>query len=150
MPLKKACRQGGPEQAPQAVQIPDWAQPLIDALGRRNISVSWARLSSMQWIAIQELIKKRGVDRLAAVAASRWNPRDPIKFASLLLTIWLEHPDPSTGSQSPSPAPAALPDWCKHPDCDEISRTRETEDDRGIRSLTRCPDCHPDRKGRAA
>lgn len=151
MPFK-SLQAGGQEEAPlQSVQIPDWAQPLIDALARRSISVSWARLSSMQWIAIQELMNKRGIDSLVSVAASRWNPRDPIKFASLLLTIWLEYPDPSAGSQvQRTSRQSELPEWCKHPDCDEISRTRETEDARGLRSAVPCSDCSPKAKGQAA
>jgi hypothetical protein len=137
------------------VRVPDWAQPLIDALARRGISVSWARLGTGQWFAIQQLINTRGVDAMAGIAASRWNPRDPIKFASLLLTIWLEHPMPSPSSQSPRDDPnrdprANWPDWCKDPDCDEVTRRRRIEDDDGIRTLIRCPHCHPDRKESAA
>lgn len=150
MPFK-SLQAGRPEGVPQqGVQTPDWAQPLIDKLDSKGIRVSWARLSNFQLLGIQELINKRGIDSLVATAVSRWNPRDPIKFASLLLTIWLEYPDATPGSQQRSSRPTDLPNWCKDPDCDEQSRTHEVEDDRGLRTLQRCPDCHPASKGHAA
>lgn len=143
--FRTAAKGGG---QPAGVVIPDWAQPLIDELDRLNIHCSW-RLSSMQWVAVQELINTRGVPFLVEQARRRWNPNDPIKFASLLIQIWLEIPAPAP-KQRASPQSQQLPEWCKHPDCDEKTRTREIEDDRGIRSLERCPDCNPKAKGQAA
>jgi hypothetical protein len=54
-------------------------------------------------------------------------------------------------SDAPKPDPRAnWPDWCKDPDCDEITRRRQVEDSTGIRTLVRCQQCHPDRKESAA
>lgn len=143
---KPASRQGS---TPEPVTLPDWTQPLIDALDRKGISVSWGRLGTGQLLAIQELINTRGVNALAEIAASRWNPRDPIKFASLLLNIWLEHPAPSQGSRAPHASPEKPP-WCEDPDCDPITRTRDIENDRGLRFSQPCAKCHPNRKAPAA
>jgi len=135
---KPAGRQG---RAPEAVTLPEWTQPLVDALNRKGIGVSWANLGTGQLLAIQELINTRGVQALADIAASRWHPRDPIKFASLLLKIWLEYPAPSR-SGPPVPA-AAKPPWCGDPYCDEITRTRDAERPDGLRVSVPCPHCHP-------
>lgn len=144
---KPAGRQGS---APEAVALPDWTQPLIDALNRKGISVSWGNLGAGQLFAIQELINTRGVHTLAEIAASRWNPRDPIKFISLLLKIWLEHPAPSRSAQTTRAPAAEKPPWCGDPDCDEITRTRDVETDTGHFLSAPCPHCHPNRKKTAA
>lgn len=34
--------------------------------------------------------------------------------------------------------------WCGDPDCDEISRTRDTTDGQGYATVTPCGQCHPD------
>lgn len=142
--FRTAAKGGG---QPAGVVVPDFAQPLIDGLDRLNIHCSW-RLSSGQWMAVQELINTRGIPFLVEQARRRWNPNDPIKFASLLIQIWCEIPAPSRPSSSGQKSQQT--EWCKHPDCDEKTRTREIEDARGIRSLERCPDCHPNAKGQAA
>lgn len=144
---KPASRQ---ESKPEAVALPEWTQPLIDALNRKGVSVSWAYLGPGQLVAIQELINTRGVQALADIAASRWNPRDPIKYVSLLLKIWLEHPAPSLGSQASRPSSQPKPPWCEDPDCDPVTRTRDIENDRGLRFSQPCAKCHPNRKAPAA
>ncbi|MFI8962100.1 hypothetical protein ACIGO8_08285 [Streptomyces sp. NPDC053493] len=124
----------------------------------KSIDISWGRLSNLQWIAVQQLIKSHGIPYLVHIASSRWNPRNPIRFGTLLLDIWLEYPAPPVGSPwHPDTATArkqptnnSKPPHCGHPDCDPVSRTRETENDRGLRSLQPCPDCHPTSKGQAA
>lgn len=138
----RTAAKGGGQLA--GISIPEWAQPLVDALSDSNIHLSW-RLSTMQWAAVQELINTRGVPFLAEQARRRWNPKDPIKFASLLIQIWCEIPAPSQRKQQETPA-ASWPPHCGDPDCDEVTRTREVEHANGIRSLTPCPNCHPSRK----
>ncbi|MFE3657234.1 hypothetical protein [Streptomyces sp. NPDC059165] len=139
--------------------IPGWAQPLLDELQMKGIAVGWGRLSHFQWVAVQQLMKSHGVSYLVYIAKSRWNPSNPIRFGSLLLDIWREFPAPPPGSpwhpdtlaaRGRKETTASKPPHCGHPDCDEQTRTRETEDTRGIRSLERCPDCHPNTKGHAA
>jgi hypothetical protein len=155
----KSSNYVGEQQLPSP--IPDWSQPLIDTLQMQGISVGWGRLSTLQWIIVQQLIKSHGTAYLVHIAKSRWNPQNPIRFGSLLVDIWREFPAPppgspwhpdtiAAGSQKQTGRRSTKPPHCGHPDCDEISRTRETEDARGIRSLQPCPDCHPNAKGHAA
>jgi hypothetical protein len=141
----------------QATRIPDWAQPLLDALHMKDITVGWGRLSTLQWIAVQQLMKSHGTPYLVHIAGSRWNPKNPIRFGTLLLDIWHEYPAPPPGSPwHPStaarkqPSSNSKPPHCGHPDCDPVSRTREVEHDNGLRTLKHCPDCHPTTKGQAA
>lgn len=143
----RTAAKGGAQQ-PGSVLIPEWAQPLVNALSDRDIHLSW-RLSNMQWIAVQELINTRGVPFLVEQARRRWNPKDPIKFASLLIQIWSEIPAPAPRKARDAPA-VDKPPHCGDTDCDEITRTREVEDADGLRVLVRCPACHPDRERNAA
>ena len=142
----------------QGTPIPDWAQPLLDALHLKGITVGWGRLSHLQWIAVQQLMKSHGTPYLVHIANSRWNPSNPIRFGTLLLDIWREYPAPPTGSPwhpdtataRNRPSKSSKPPHCGHPDCDPVSRTREIEHDSGLKTLEHCPDCHPTSKGHAA
>lgn len=144
-------------QASSGSRVPDWAKPLIDALGVKGIAVSWTRLSNLQWVIVQQLMKSHGIPYLVHLAGLRWNPRNPIKFGTLLIDVWREYEAPPPGSPwRPQPAPQSSerserPPYCGDPDCDEITRMRQHEDDNGLRSLYPCPDCHPkSRKDTAA
>jgi hypothetical protein len=136
--------------------VPDWARPLIDALGVKGISVSWTRVSNFQWVIVQQLIKSHGIPYLVHLAGLRWNPRNPIKFGTLLLEVWREYEPPPLGSpwrprpQEQGSRHSERPPYCGDPDCDEITRMRQREDDNGLRSLYPCPNCHPSRKDTAA
>ena len=142
----------------QGTPIPTWAQPLLDALHMKNINVGWGRLSHLQWIAVQQLMKSHGTPYLVHIANSRWNPSNPIRFGTLLLDIWREYPAPPAGSPwrpdtanaRKRPSGSNKPPHCGHPDCDEQTRTREIEHDNGLKTLEHCPDCHPTSKGHAA
>ncbi len=140
-------------------RVPDWAKPLIDALGVKGIAVSWTRTSNFQWVIVQQLMKSHGIPYLVYLAGTRWNPRNPIKFGTLLIDIWREYDAPPVGSPwhpsrhtQTAPGPGTQkPPHCGHPDCDPDSRLRETEDDQGLRRVHPCPDCHPSvQKGHAA
>ncbi|MGQ4343521.1 helix-turn-helix domain-containing protein [Streptomyces sp. SAS_275] len=137
-------------------RVPDWAKPLIDALGVKGIAVSWTRMSSLQWITVQQLLKSHGIPYLVHLAGLRWNQRNPIKFGTLLLDVWREYEAPPPGSPWRPRQPEqggqqpTRPPYCGDPDCDEITRLREHEDDNGLRSLYPCPACHPSRKDKAA
>ncbi|WP_282084071.1 helix-turn-helix domain-containing protein [Streptomyces tendae] len=142
-----------------STRVPDWAKPLIDALGIKGIAVSWSRTSNLQWVIVQQLMKSHGIPYLVHLAGTRWNPRNPIKFGTLLIDIWREYDAPPVGSPwhpsrqtQTTPGPGTQkPPHCGHPDCDPASRLRETEDDQGLRRVHPCPDCHPNvQKGHAA
>lgn len=136
--------------------IPDWAQPLIDALGMKGIAVGWGRMSNFQWIAVQQLMKSHGVPYLVYIASTRWNPNNPIRFGTLLLDIWREFPAPPVGSpwhpatqakrSDQKRAAADKPPHCGDIDCDPDDRMRESIDSDGLRVYTPCPQCHPSRK----
>ncbi|MFC8547411.1 hypothetical protein ACFUMI_07240 [Streptomyces sp. NPDC057273] len=142
----------------QGNQIPGWAKPLLDALHMKGIDIGWGRLSNFQWVAVQQLLKSHGIPYLVHIANSRWNPRNPIRFGTLLLDIWHEFPAPPAGSPwHPATSAASKqtsstnrPPHCGDPDCDPVSRTREIEHDSGHKTLEHCPDCHPSSKGQAA
>lgn len=127
----------------------DYIQPLITAMTDAEIRVSW-QMQAQDTQAIARVQERAGIDQMVAFARNiQARTREPISFATFFLKSgWLGLPPMSTrpASQKPSAAPA----HCGHPDCDPITRTRETEDDRGLHSLIHCPDCHPARKGQAA
>ncbi|MEU5016384.1 hypothetical protein AB0G60_03005 [Streptomyces angustmyceticus] len=137
-------------------RIPDWSQPLMDALQMKGITVSWGRMSDLHWITVQQLMKSHGVPYLVNIATTRWNPRNPIRFGTLLIEIWREysapppgspwHPDTQSKREQQHRADADKPPHCGDPDCDEKTRYREIENDNGIRSLVPCPNCHPSQK----
>lgn len=143
----RTAARGGEQAAVAGLVTPEWAQPLLDELGARDMSVSW-RLSPMQWIAVQQLINTRGVPFLVEQARRRWNPKDPIKFASLLIQIWTEIPAPPQARAARESAQRDA--HCGDPDCDEISRTRDIEVGDGLKASVPCSACHPNRKERAA
>lgn len=67
------------------------------------------------------------------------------------VAIYLHRLDPANLPDPPrlrtaraaAPAAPALPDWCKHIDCDEYSRNREYRDAEGFLRRTPCHVCHP-------
>lgn len=142
-----------------STRVPEWAKPLIDALGIKGMAVSWTRVSNFQWLIVQQLMKSHGIPYLVHIAGTRWNPKNPIKFGTLLLDIWREFEPPPAGSPWHPAAQAgrasgsetkAKPPYCGDPDCDEITRLRQREDENGLRSVYPCPQCHPSRKDSAA
>lgn len=137
------------------IPIPPWAQPLVDALQMKGVSVSWGRTSNLQWVIVQQLIRSHGIPYLVHIASTRWNPQHPIRFGKLLIEIWREYPAPPVGSpwhpatqaaRAERDAPVQLPPYCGDIDCDPVDRLREIETDDGLRVSTPCPVCHPSRK----
>lgn len=141
------------EQASSSEQrIPrafDYCQPLITAMTDAGMHVSW-QMSAEDWQSVARVLERAGVDAMVTFARGT-KTREPVRFAKFFLKAgWLGLPPKSTKPTASTRPVRAVPDWCKHPDCDPVSRTRETEDARGIRSLHPCPDCHPKAKGQAA
>lgn len=141
------------EQASQEASQPDpfaICQPLITAMTAAGLAVSWS-MKPTDWADIAETVQRAGVPAMVAFArATAATAREPIRFATFFLRCGWKGLPPAARTLPAPPASGPAP-HCGHPDCDPVTRTREIEDDRGIRSLTRCPDCHPAaQKGHAA
>lgn len=147
-PTSESGQAGSQDRIPRAF---DYCQPLIAAMTDAGLDVSW-QMNADDWQSVARVLERAGVERMVKFALET-KARTPIRFATFYLKAgWLGLAPKST---RPRPAArdarAAWPGWCKHPDCDEITRTRETEDDRGLRAVHPCPDCHPNiQKGHAA
>ncbi|MFE6127497.1 hypothetical protein ACFQ6Q_04355 [Streptomyces sp. NPDC056437] len=115
-----------------------------------GLVVSWSMKPS-DWIEISRIVQRTGVPAMVAFARdTKASSRQPIRYATFFLRGGWKGLPPASTAPPPRDPKSAKPPHCGHPDCDEVSRTRETEDERGIRSLDRCPDCHPASKGHAA
>jgi hypothetical protein len=143
---------GDGEQAGHEERIPDafaYCQPLIKAMTDAGLVISW-QMSAEDWQSVARVQQRAGVEQMVKFALGA-KSRAPIRFATFYLRAgWLGLPPKST---KPAPQPKhlrVLPDWCKDPDCDEITRMRQVEDSNGLRSLRPCPECHPNRKDSAA
>ena len=144
----KELATGKPEK-PDAFQI---CQPLVTAMTQAGIVVSWSMQPS-DWLDIADVVQRAGVSAMVAFARdTKATARQPVRYATFFLRGgWKGLPPaaPQASSQERDPQ-AAKPPYCGDPDCDEITRFRQREDDNGLRSLYPCPDCHPDRKDTAA
>jgi hypothetical protein len=118
-----------------------------------GITVSWS-MKPADWLDIAAIVERSGAEAMVRFALdTKATTRQPVRYATFFLRGgWRGLPPKSNGPrESPSRDPrAAWPEWCKDPDCDEITRTRQIENDNGIRSLIRCQQCHPNRKEPAA
>ncbi|MEW2108700.1 hypothetical protein [Streptomyces albidoflavus] len=115
-----------------------------------GITVSWG-MKPQDWFAIAEIVERAGVPAMVAFArATIRTTREPVRFATFFLRTGWKGLPPAARTIPSQPAAGPAP-HCGHPDCDPVTRTRETEDERGIRSLTRCPACNPNaQRGHAA
>jgi hypothetical protein len=136
-----------PEQAHNdADRIPDafaYIQPLIAAMTKAGFgSVSWQMVAEdLQSVA--RVMRRAGVTAMVENAVNaKSRTRKSIGFASYFLKSgWTGLPPQSTAP--PSGRQAEKPPWCEDIDCDEKTRTRDVEDDRGLRYSQPCPKCHP-------
>ncbi|MGW2089626.1 hypothetical protein [Streptomyces sp. NPDC001880] len=147
-PSKQAREPEGQQQDDYG--IPAFARPLVDGCTNANVSVRWP-FEGGQWLVIHALIKKSGVAAMVEYARKVAARRD-IESAKYFMQGWRELPPlPAQIKHPPGrTTDRGKPPHCGHPDCDPVTRTRETENANGIRSLDRCPDCHPAAKGQAA
>jgi hypothetical protein len=136
--------EGQPDRIPRAF---DYIQPLVTAMTEAGIRVTWQmKPEDIQAIAVVQ--QRAGIEQMVAFARNaQARAREPISFATFFLKAGWRGLPPAA---APRPAADTKPPHCNDPDCDPITRTRESEDARGIRSLTPCPACHPTAKGRAA
>ncbi|MBT2429410.1 hypothetical protein J7F02_28290 [Streptomyces sp. ISL-112] len=126
-------------------------QPLVQAMTEAGITVSWSMKPS-DWLDIAAIIQRAGVPAMVAFARdTKASARQPVRYATFFLRGGWRGLPPVSNVPPPRPASAAgKRPHCGHPDCDPITRTREVENDRGLRNLHPCPDCHPTAKGQAA
>lgn len=128
-------------------------QPLIKALTEAGITVSWG-MPADDLKRTADAVQRAGVPAMVRFAVdTQRSRRERILYAKFFARGWSGLP-PASSTPPPVPGqrPGVKPPHCRHPDCDPVTRTREIEDDRGIRSLHPCPECHPNanRKGHAA
>ncbi|MFJ8871053.1 hypothetical protein ACIRD6_35540 [Streptomyces sp. NPDC102473] len=130
--------------------IPAFARPLVDGCTNAGVSVRWP-FEGGQWLIVHALIKKSGTTAMVEYAR-KVAARREIESAKYFMQGWRELPPlPAQPKPTTNRGPGAgRTAHCGHPDCDPVTRTRETENANGIRSLDRCPDCHPASKGQAA
>jgi hypothetical protein len=127
-----------------------YIQPLIAAMTDAGITVSWS-MQARDMIAIADILERAGLEAMVDFALkTRDSTRQPIRYATFFLRGGWGGLPPK-GTTKPRQQPAEKPPWCGDPDCDEITRTRDVEDDRGLRYSAPCSVCHPNsRKDPAA
>lgn len=126
----------------------DYCQPLVRAMTDAGLVVSW-QMQAEDWQSIARVLERAGIEAMVDFALGA-RSRDRISYARFYLKGWLGLPPKSTKPRDSPASAAARPPYCGDPDCDEITRMRQREDDNGLRSLYPCPDCHPSRKDSAA
>ncbi|MFJ3141664.1 hypothetical protein ACIPJM_04335 [Streptomyces halstedii] len=145
LPADEGGQASSDERTPRAF---DYCQPLIKAMTEAGIVVSWT-MNADDWQAVARVLDRAGVDAMVTFARTA-KSREPIRFAKFFLRAGWSGLPPKSTKPSSAPAAAGKRPHCGHPDCDPITRTREIENDRGLRNLHPCPDCHPTAKGQAA
>lgn len=124
-------------------------QPLIRAMTEAGITVSWS-MQPKDWLDVATILDRAGLQAMVGFAKdTAATSRQPIRYATFFLRGgWRGLPPKSTAP--PPPRAAGKPPWCEDPDCDPITRTRDIENDRGLRFSQPCAKCHPNRKASAA
>ena len=128
-----------------------YIQPLITAMTDEGLTVSWA-MEAEDYQSVAQVMRRAGVTAMVDFALNtKASSRKSIRYATFFLRGgWKGLPPKSTKPRVSSSTGAALPPYCGDPDCDEITRFRQHEDDNGLRSVYPCPHCHPSRKDSAA
>ncbi|WP_150227043.1 hypothetical protein [Streptomyces filamentosus] len=114
------------------------------------MTVSWSMKPS-DWIEISHIVQRAGIPAMVAFARdTKATARQPIRYATFFLRGGWAGLPPATSAPAPRDNARRPANHCGHADCDPVTRTREIEHDNGLRTLERCPDCHPASKGQAA
>lgn len=115
-----------------------------------GITVSWS-MKAADWTEIARIVRRAGVPAMVDFARkAKASSRQPVLYATYFLRGGWKGLPPASTAPPPRSQRNDKPPHCGHPDCDEHTRTREIEDDRGLRTAAPCPDCHPNAKGHAA
>jgi len=116
-------------------------QPLIHAMTKAGITVSWS-MQTDDWRAIAAIVRRAGVPAMVAFARdTKASTRKPVRYATFFLRGGWQGLPPTAGPKNGS-SPRAETPHCGDPDCDPISRTRDTEHANGLRVSTPCPKCY--------
>ncbi|MFA0844396.1 hypothetical protein [Streptomyces rochei] len=129
-----------------------YIQPLVRAMTDAGITVSW-QMQAEEYQQTAQVLQRAGADAMVDFAlATKADSRKTIRYATFFLRGGWKGLPPKSSKPRPQPRGAgAKPPYCGDPDCDEITRMRQHEDDNGLRALYPCPDCHPkSRKDTAA
>lgn len=144
---EQGTQDSGESRIPRAF---DYIQPLIRAMGEAGIRVSW-QMQPEDVQAIARVQRRAGVQQMVTFARNlKTRNGEPVSFATFFLKSGWLGLAPAVDPQPPRGSADTEAPHCGDPDCDPVTRTRETEDDRGIRSLSLCLACNPKAKGRAA
>ncbi|MER6183083.1 hypothetical protein [Streptomyces sp. NPDC001652] len=117
-----------------------------------GITVSWA-MQPEEYQQTAQVLRRAGVTAMVDFALdTKADSKKRIRYATFFLRGgWKGLPPKSTKRRPSSDPSAAMPPYCGDPDCDEITRLRQRQDDNGLRSVYPCPECHPkSRKDTAA
>lgn len=134
-------------------RIPDafaYIQPLIAAMTNAGFrAISW-QMQPDDTQSVARVLRRTGITAMVESAVNaKATARTPIRYATYFLKSgWVGLPPKSTAP--PPTRQAGKPPWCEDPDCDPITRTRDIENDRGLRFSQPCAKCHPNRKAPAA
>lgn len=110
-PTRSESQQAAPATPDTGTPIPPNARPLVDALTAAGVIVRW-NLTTPEWFVLEALIKKTGIEALAAFAAKQAGSRE-ISYARYFLPGWKELPPlPSPGAKPPTtPPPRRAPGY---------------------------------------
>ncbi|MEU0181816.1 hypothetical protein ABZ312_11595 [Streptomyces sp. NPDC006207] len=132
---------------PDAFQI---IQPLIHAMTNAGITVSWS-MQAKDMIDIATIVQRAGVDAMVTFARdTKASSRQPVRYATFFLRGGWRGLPPASKAPPPRNNQRNQQPWCEDPDCDPETRTRDIENDKGLRFSDPCPKCHPSRKESAA
>jgi hypothetical protein len=133
------------EQAGEDERIPDafaYIQPLIAAMTAAGFdSLSW-QMQAGDTQTVARILKRTSVKAMVDFAVNaKASSRSHIGYATYFLRGWLGLPPKSTAP--PQRPRGEKPTHCGDPYCDPVTRTRDVEDDHGLRYSQPCPKCHP-------
>ncbi|MER8220936.1 hypothetical protein ABTZ58_10150 [Streptomyces sp. NPDC094143] len=99
---KLASGKGGARAPKPSPAIPEFARPLVDRITHADVLVRWG-LSESEWFQIHSLIKKSGVEAMAAFAV-KVAGRTPVESARYFLPGWRDlppQPEPDANGRPP-------------------------------------------------